>query len=93
MQRRLIEPFSKGPWEGERQYDLSNPRQVQLVKHIDYVAVEFDAAMDSSKKTDGSYNPFARGNKAKKSLVAKTNKYGLVGGPEYVLKVMFVLRL
>lgn len=87
VQRRIIEPFSKGPWGSECVYEINNPRVVQVVKHIDYIAEEFDTAMDNNRKADGSYNPFDRKVKKKKELTAKINKYDLVGGPEYVLRV------
>lgn len=61
-----------------------------LVKKIDYVAEEFDQALDLSKKSDGTYNPFDRGNnkKNRKPLsIEKANKYGVISGPEYVLRV------
>lgn len=87
VQRRVIHPFSKGPWEGECTFDIHNPLQVQVIKHIDYLAEEFDVALGNNNAADGSFNPFDRTAKKKTTLSAKTNKYGLVGGTEYVLKV------
>jgi hypothetical protein len=89
VQRRIIETFSKGAWGDEKAYDVNNPAEVKVIEFVEPVEEEFDAAMpDDKSAASKDYNPFDRSKKKRKKLeVEKSNKYGVVSGPEYVLKV------
>ena len=89
VQRRIIETFSKGAWGEEKAYDVNNAAEVKIVEFVQAIEEEFDAAMpDDKSAASKNYNPFDRSKKTRKKLeIEKSNKYGVVSGPEYVLKV------